>query len=80
MGHITVTAPNGIRARVRVQEQETHTNNIPEVRNSTGELLAAARTETYESWVDKSIDTFASEARAFDVGPKKRIIVEDNPA
>ncbi len=80
MAQITVTAPNGVRAKVRVQELETHTNVIPEVRNSAGELLAAPRTETYKSFADKRIDAFASEARSYEVGPTTRIVVEDNPA
>jgi hypothetical protein len=80
MTKMTVTAPNGVRLRVRVQKQETHTREIPEARNSAGDLLAPAKTENFPSWADQQIVQFASESKEFEVSAGVRIIVEDDPA
>lgn len=78
MSNVTVTAPAGVKVRVRLQQQETQEHVIPAVRNSGGDLLAPERKENYKSFVDKRIESFATEARTYEVGATQRLIVEEH--
>lgn len=77
MSKFTVVAPEGAKAKVRIQKQEEHVNTIPEVRSSTGELLALARTEKYSAWTDAGTDSFATGSREYEIGPGQRLILEE---
>lgn len=80
MAEIKVTAPEGVRLKVRVQKMEDHPRTVPEVRNSAGELLAPGKVESFKGWADSQIDTFASETRAYEVTATQRVVVEDDSA
>lgn len=79
MANVTVTAENGHRCQVRVQKLETHTNKIPAVRNSAGELLSPEREEQFKSYVDDKIEVMGSESRRYEVGPTTRLMIEEHP-
>jgi hypothetical protein len=80
MSKITVTAADGVRAKVTVQKLETHTRAIPELKDSAGRVVAPGETQTFDAFADKSVVTFASEARVFEVNETTRILVEEQPA
>lgn len=72
-----ITAPEGVKAFVRLQKLEEHVNEIAEVRSSSGELLKAARTEKYSAWVDAGTDSFATESREYEIAKGQRLILEE---
>lgn len=62
---ITVTAPEGEKAQVRVQTRVDRSDG-------NGGMLT--------TWEDVSVSGFATETREFDVHPGQRVVVEDGKA
>ncbi len=77
MSKITVTADEGVRAVVRVQKLETHTQNIPEVKDSAGAVVAPSTSRSYDAWAVVENRNIASEAATFEVGKGVRLLVEE---
>lgn len=77
MGKLTVTAAEGVRAKVTIQKLEEHKREIQALKDGAGNVIAPAETQVFKGWADVAIDTFASEARDFDIGPGTRLIVEE---
>lgn len=66
MPAIIVSAPEGVRAKVRVQTKTAHQG----FDDKTGEPIYG--------WQDASMTTMASEARSFEVAAGQRIVVESD--
>lgn len=77
MSKITVTAAEGVRAKVTVFKRKVLTRTIPELKDGMGNVVAPQKVEEYPSMEPQSVVTFASEAREFDIGPDDSVLVEE---
>lgn len=76
---LTVTAAEGVRAQVTIQKRSIIRREIPEVRASSGVILAGAKSEEFVDYATTGVVMFASEAREFEIEADESLIVELQP-